>query len=196
MVLGPGDDLDGAILRALASAGATTLATSADESPDRFLHRHSNDAHHWTLTEPYIDADVASRLRRFLEDRHLAPDAVVMHVDVIETLRARGPIAWWGFRKESSLIRRSTVEALLAAITGSRPCRVILLYRLAEEKERAAVLRWLARTTATVVERAHEDGADVCLNAVILGTEDSFSDAADAVTMLCSLDELDGAEPR
>jgi type IV secretory pathway TrbF-like protein len=180
MVLGPGDDLDGAILRSLADAGATTLATSAHDEVER-LHRHNDQAHHWTFPEPNIDANVAARLRRFLEERGLTPDAVVMHIDVIETLQARGPINWWRFRKESSAIRAATVEALLAAIAGSSDCQIVLLYRLAEERERAAVKRWLARTAETVYGRARDEGTNIHVDAVIVGPEDSYAGAADAV---------------
>lgn len=185
MVLGPGDYLDRAIVRAVASEGAASLATT-DGVNHHDLAQHGDGAPQWTSIEPHIDAFVASRLRYFLEEQGRTPDAVVLHVDVLETLNARGRPRWWRFGRDFDAVLRTTAEAVVAAIPRLGKCQVVLLYRLADDRERDSAMRWLDRAMLAVLERSRSDGADIRVNGLLVGTDDLHAEAADLVALLCS----------
>ncbi len=185
MVLGPGDYLDRAIVRSVASEGAATLATT-DGERHHDLAQQADGGPHWSMVEPHIDAFVASRLRRFLDEQGRQPDAVVLHIDIIETLTSRGPLRWWRFRKERRSLLRATAEAIVAAVALRRQCQVVLVYSLADQRERTAALRWLEDAMGAVLKRSRQEQTDLRVNAIVVGDDDAHPETADVVAMLCS----------
>jgi|GEM_PF-2826180 len=181
LVLGPGDELDRAILRTLASEGAWTYATKTSGSRTDLV-QHGGSAAHWVSVEDTLDAFTVARIDRFLTDRGRPATTIVLHVDVIGALAARGPIRWWRFRSEAKRVMRSATEALGGA-APSEHRSLLLLYQLNADSELELASRWLQRTMSSITDRARP-GARV--NSILIGPGGVDPDAASMIALLCS----------
>ncbi|MDD7945335.1 hypothetical protein PUW79_11895 [Microbacterium sp. NE2HP2] len=181
LLLGAGDELDRAILRALASEGAWTYATTVSASTTD-LTQHSDTASHWVAVEDDVNAFTVGRINNFLTARGRPATSIILHVDVISALGSRGPIRWWRLRSEAKSVMRSASEVLSGA-TPSKDRSLLLLYQLNHHAELASASRWLQRTMSAILKRALP-GARV--NSILVGPGGVDPDAAAMIAMLCS----------
>jgi hypothetical protein len=181
LLLGPGNELDRAILRALASEGAWTYATRTSRSTTD-LTQHGDTSSHWVSVEDDLDAFTVTRINRFLAERGRPSTAIVLHVDAINALTARRPIRWWRFRSEARRVMRSATDVLGGA-TPSQNRSLLLLYQLNDHTELDLASRWLQRTMSAVTASTRP-GARV--NSILVGPGGVDPDAAAMIAMLCS----------
>ncbi|MDF2992737.1 MAG: hypothetical protein K0S37_3251 [Microbacterium sp.] len=181
LLLSPGNELDRTILRALASEGAWTYATTSRTSSTDLV-QHSDTSSHWVSQEDGMDAFTVARLSRFLTERGRPATAVILHIDVIDALAARGPIRWWRFRSEVRSVMRSAYEVLGGA-TPTATCSLLLLYQLNDHSELPHASRWLQRMMSLITKRAPV-GARV--NSILIGPGEVDPDVASLIAMLCS----------
>jgi hypothetical protein len=181
LLLGPGDELDRAILRALASEGASTYATKTSLSTTD-LAQPADKTSHWVSVEDAPDAFTVARINRFLIERGRPPTGIILHVDVISALAARGPVRWWRFRSEAKSVMRSATDVLGGA-TPSRSRSLLLLYQLNDFAELDLASRWLQRTMSAITRRA-QAGARV--NSILIGPGGVDPDATAVIALLCS----------
>lgn len=182
LLLGPGDELDRAILRAVAVEGGATYATRAEHSRPHPVHEGLS-ASHWSSAEGHIDAAVVRRIRRFLDERRKSPTAVIFHIDTLDDLAARGPLRRWRFRTRARSMIRSMLPTLLAAANADGPCQLILLYALTDDRERSAASAWLERAMTVLLKRAP---AGVRVNAVLVAPGMAGQDTASVVAFLAA----------
>lgn len=181
LLLGVGDELDRAILRGLASEGAWTYATKTSTSTADLV-QHSDTSIHWVSVEDDVNAFTVARINSFLNARGRPATSIILHVDVIDALVARGPIRWWRFRSEVKSVMRSAAEVLGGA-TPSKDRSLLLLYQLNDDAELDLASRWLQRTMSAITKRART-GARV--NSILIGPGGADPHAAAVIALLCS----------
>jgi hypothetical protein len=180
LLLGVGDELDRAVLRALASEGAWTYATMTSASTTD-LSQHSDMSSHWVSVEDEIDAFTVARINEFLIARGRPATSIVLHVDAISALAARGPVRWWRIRSEARSVMRSAAKVLGGA-TPSKQRSLLLLYQLNDHAELELASRWLQRTMSAITKG--DPGARV--NSILVGPGGVDPDAAAMIAVLCS----------
>ncbi|MDD7928063.1 hypothetical protein PUW82_00995 [Microbacterium sp. NE2TL11] len=181
LLLGPGDELDRAILRALSSEGAWTYATTTSSSTTD-LTQHGDTASHWVATEDDVNEFTVARINNFLTARGRPATSIILHVDAISALASRGPIRWWRFRSEAKSVMRSASDVLLGA-APSEERSLLLVYQLNDDTELPVASRWLQRIMSTTIKRARP-GARV--NSILVGAGDVDPDAATMISVLSS----------
>ncbi|MFD5214486.1 hypothetical protein [Microbacterium sp. NPDC058345] len=181
LLLGVGDELDRAVLRTLASEGAWTYATTPSTSTTD-LTQHGGTSSHWVSVEDDVNVFTVLRIKNFLHARGRPATAVVLHVDVINSLAARGPVRWWRFRSEAKKVMRSAADVLGGA-APSQDQSLLLLYQLNDESELELASRWLQRTMSAITKRAR---AGARVNSILVGPGGVDTNAAAMITVLCS----------
>lgn len=195
LILGPGDALDRAMIRSLATQGAATLATH-DGRQSEDLTQQGTSVSHWVSQEDDVNAFTALRLRQFLASQVAEPVAVVVHVDLVKAISRRRPVRWWHLLSRFDDVLQDTTGVALHASTGASRARVILVYRLGSHAERPTAIRWMHRTMRLVARKARKHRlTPMPVNSVLVGVDADFTEAAHIVTFLCSplTNEISGA---
>lgn len=181
LLLGPGDELDRSVLRALASEGAWTFATTTSSSTTD-LSQHGDSSSHWVSVEDEVSFHTLGRINSFLTARGRPATSIVLHVDAINAIPARGAAGWWRSRTAA----RSVMRSASAALDGAFPSEersLLLLYQLHHRGELDLASRWLHRTMSAITKRARP-GARV--NGILIGPGGVDANAAALIAMLCS----------